>query len=94
MPHAVALENTFVGPLDLLLYLVRREEIDIHQVPVARLTGDYMSVLSQTRFSDLDQAGDFLALAAMLAEIKSRSLLPPSETAGDVSEEDEPSDPR
>jgi segregation and condensation protein A len=71
--------DVFRGPVDLLLYLVRREEVDIRDISMARVASqfvDYVHVLAQV---DVDTVGDFLVLAATLMEIKSRSLLPRSE---------------
>ena len=73
--HRVELEG-FTGPLDLLLYLVRQEEVDIHDIPIARILDRYLEVLHTLTALDLDQAGEFLVMASLLMEVKSRSLLP------------------
>lgn len=78
------------GPLDLLLYLIRRSEIDIYDIPIARITEQYLSYIDAIRLLDPAVGGDFLVMAATLMEIKSRMLLPtpPPEEDG------EPEDPR
>lgn len=92
-----ALDQTFAleifeGPLDLLLYLIRKDEIDINDIPIQRITEQYLKYLGLMRMLDLDVAGDFLAMAATLMQIKSRLLLPPEERAEE--EDDEEEDPR
>ena len=79
--------ETFEGPLDLLLYLIRRRNLDILQVPVAEITRQYMSYIELMQALRLELAGEYLAMAAMLAEIKSRLLLPRGE---EVAEEEDP----
>ncbi|HUU22695.1 MAG TPA: segregation/condensation protein A [Phycisphaerae bacterium] len=64
------------GPLDLLLYLIRRDEIDIHNIPIARITEQYCAYVDTLRQIDPDVAGEFLVVATMLLEIKTRMLLP------------------
>ena len=71
----------FDGPLDLLLQLVRRQQVDINEVRMADLTEPYLSYLERIQELNLDQAGEFLAIAATLVWIKSRSLLPRDENA-------------
>jgi len=66
----------FAGPLDLLLYLVRREEVDIYDIPIAKITDQYVRYLEMLRQLDIDLAGDFLVMAATLMHIKSAMLLP------------------
>lgn len=80
--------ETFQGPLDLLLYLIRRQNLDILDIPIAEITRQYMEYVELIKELNLELAGDYLVMAAMLAEIKSRMLLPRPE-----SEEDE-EDPR
>lgn len=82
--------DIFEGPLDLLLYLIRKNEIDIYNIPVALITEQYLEHLEKLRSLNLDLAGEYLVLAATLIHIKSKMLLPvPEEEAG----EEEP-DPR
>ena len=66
----------FAGPLDLLLYLIRQEQIDIYDIPVARITNEYLRYLQLMQELDIAVAGDFLVMAATLIEIKSKMLLP------------------
>src|SRR5919107_1799238 len=71
----------FAGPLDLLLYLIRQEQVDIYDIPVARITDEYLRYLQLMQELDIAVAGDFLVMAAQLIEIKSRMLLPPDPLA-------------
>lgn len=82
----------FAGPLDLLLYLVRKEEVDIYDIPLAKITDQYLRYVEMLKRFDIDLAGDFLVMAATLMEIKSAMLLPKA-TPEDMSE-DEAADPR
>lgn len=68
--------DSFAGPLDLLLYLVRKEEVDIYDIPIAHITEQYVQYLEMLKMLDIDLAGEFLVLAATLMEIKSVMLLP------------------
>jgi segregation and condensation protein A len=71
--------DTFRGPLDLLLYLVKRNEVDICDIPIARVTEQFQDYLQVMEMIDVERAGDFLVMAATLMEIKSKMLLPRSE---------------
>jgi len=73
--------DAFHGPLDLLLYLIRRAEVDIHDIPIGKITDQYLEFLGRQRSVDIDAAGEFLVLAATLIEIKSRLLMPPGEAS-------------
>ncbi len=84
--------DVFAGPLDLLLYLVRKEELDIYDIPIARITEQYLEYIEMLKVLDMDVAAEFLVMAATLLEIKSAMLLPKAETE-DASDEN-PSDPR
>jgi len=75
--------DVFAGPLDLLLYLVRKEEVDIYDIPIARITAQYIEYLELLKELDIDLAGDFLVMAATLMEIKSAMLLPRTEEGQD-----------
>lgn len=79
--------ETFEGPLDLLLYLIRRQNLDILDIPIADITEQYMEYVEIMRTVNLDLAAEYLLMAAMLAEIKSRMLLPRHE---EVEDEDDP----
>ena len=81
--------DEFEGPLDLLLYLIRKNEVDIYDIPIALITRQYMEYIDAMKSLNLDLAGEYLVLAATLTHIKSRMLLPPSEE-----EEEEEEDPR
>ena len=78
----------FQGPLDLLLYLIRKQNIDILEIPVADITRQYMEYVELMQRLRLDLAAEYLVMAAMLAEIKSRMLLPRPEMLEDGDEED------
>lgn len=81
----------FTGPLDLLLYLIRQEQVDIYDIPVARITDEYLRYLRLMQELDIAIAGDFLVMAATLIEIKSRMLLPPDpSTKPGEAEDDDP----
>src|SRR3989440_2232360 len=82
----------FAGPLDLLLYLIRQEQVDIYDIPVARITDEYLRYLRLMQGMDITVASDFLVMAATLIEIKSRTLLPRDPTTSQ--EELEELDPR
>jgi len=81
--------ETFEGPLDLLLYLIRRENLDILDIKVAQITEQYVAYIELMKAMQLELAGEYLVMAAMLAEIKSRMLLPRP-----VSSDDDEDDPR
>lgn len=81
--------DAFEGPLDLLLYLIRRQNLDILDIPIAKITAQYMEYVELMREVRLDLAAEYLVMAAMLAEIKSRMLLPRP-----PSEEEDELDPR
>ncbi|MBN1942386.1 MAG: segregation/condensation protein A [Phycisphaerae bacterium] len=82
------------GPLDLLLYLIRRDEVDIHDIPIVSITEQYLSYVDMLQALDPNLAGEFLVMAATLIEIKSRMLLPVSEAAGEDGEDEFGIDPR
>lgn len=84
-PYAVKLPN-FDGPLALLLHLIRREELDIFDIPVSRLTAAYLAHLELMRALHIEPASEFLVMAATLLQIKSRSLLPRPPGLDDVAE--------
>jgi segregation and condensation protein A len=90
MTYKVKLD-VFEGPLDLLLYLIKKEEINIYDIPVAKITEQYLEYLELMEMLDLNIAGEFLLMAATLMHIKSRMLLPPEEL---TLEEQEEADPR
>jgi segregation and condensation protein A len=87
-PYAVKL-SIFEGPLDLLLHLIRQNEVEITDIPVAAISEQYLTYLDVMHELNLDVVGDYLVMAATLAWIKSRMLLPP-ETSGEDGEEIDP----
>ena len=87
--YRVQLQN-FEGPLDLLLFFIRRDELDIHDIPVARITDEYLAYVRVLEEVDLDGVADFIYMAAILIGIKAKMLLPRPE----LDEEGEPVDPR
>jgi len=80
--------DAFEGPLDLLLYLIRRQNLNILDIPIAEITRQYMQYIDVMTELQLDLAGEYLVMAATLAEIKSRMLLPRAAAPGDGLEED------
>jgi segregation and condensation protein A len=93
--------DAFEGPLDLLLHLIRRAELDIHDISVARITDQYLAVLRDMRTIDVEIAGDVLVMAATLIELKSRTLMPPdasedgaADGSGSAKDSDASADPR
>jgi segregation and condensation protein A len=91
--HAVTLP-VFEGPLDLLLFLIRKNEIDIYDIPIERITTQYLDILRGMEHQRLEIAGDFFVMAATLMQIKSRLLLPRDEQLPGQEDEEEESDPR
>ena len=87
--HRVQLEQ-FEGPLDLLLFFIRRDEIDVHDIPIARIADEYLAAVRVLEHIDLDAAADFIYTAALLIQIKARMLMPRPE----LDDEGEPIDPR
>ena len=86
--------QVFEGPLDLLLFLIRKNELDIYDIPIESVTKQYLEALRAMQQLDLDVAGEFFVMAATLMEIKSRLLLPKGQHAVDPNAEDEEVDPR
>jgi len=87
--YKVKLEE-FEGPLDLLLFLIKKDEIDIYDIPIAKITEQYLEYLEFLELLDLDIAGEFLVMAATLMHIKSKMLLPPEERPPEEAEEEDP----
>lgn len=84
----LVLLDSFSGPLDLLLYLIRKQNIDILNIPIAIITKQYMNYIHLMEAAKLELAADYLVMAAILAEIKSRMLLPPKPSDDPLFEED------
>ncbi len=89
MSYKVKLE-LFEGPLDLLLYLVKKDHLNIYDIPIAAVTEQYLKYIELMRLLDLNIAGEFLVMAATLMQIKSKMLLPPEETDQPAAEEEDP----
>jgi segregation and condensation protein A len=89
MSYEVKLD-IFEGPLDLLLYLIRKNELDIYNIPMALVTEQYLEHLEMMKALNLDLAGEYLVLAATLIHIKSRMLLPVEEGTAETEEERDP----
>lgn len=89
MTYKVKLD-VFEGPLDLLLYLIKKEEADIFDIPIAKVTEQYLEYLEYMKMLDLNIAGEFIVMAATLMHIKSRMLLPPEELPPEEVEEEDP----
>lgn len=86
-PYKIHLD-TYDGPLDLLLDLIKKQEIDIHNIPIAKITGQYLDYLHKLEELDMDISADFIYMAATLIYIKSKMLLPPDPLAGPEEMED------
>ena len=86
--------DVFEGPLDLLLYLIRREELDIYDIPIEHITVEYMKFIKEARELNLDIAGEFVVMAATLMVIKSRMLLPVERRTANEDGTEEWVDPR
>ncbi len=86
--------SVFEGPLDLLLFLIRKHEIDIYDIPIEIVLDQYLDVLNSLQEVKLEIAGDFFVMAATLMEIKSRLLLPKHQRAVSEDDDDENLDPR
>ncbi len=89
MTYKVKLE-VFEGPLDLLLYLIKKEEVDIYDIPIAKIAGQYLQYLDLMQLLDLQLAGEFLVMASTLMQLKSRLLLPVEERGAGEEEEEDP----
>jgi segregation and condensation protein A len=87
--YQIQLEDVFEGPMDLLLHLIKKNEVDIYDIPIAMITRQYLEYLEWMKAMNIEFAGDFIVMAATLAQIKSRMLLPAYED-----QEDEEEDPR
>lgn len=87
-PFAVAVGNVYEGPLDLLLDLVRRQDIDIYDIPIAKITAQYLAYVEKLRELDVNVAAEFIYMAAVLIHIKSKMLLPRDPAASSEEQED------
>lgn len=83
--------DVFEGPLDLLLYLIKKDDLDICDIPIAEVTEQYLAYIDMMKMLDLEVVGEFLVMAATLIQIKSRMLLPP-DPSEEIDEEEDPRD--
>lgn len=89
-PFSVSVGSVYDGPLDLLLDLIRKQDIDIYDIPIAKITAQFLAYVNQLKATDVDVAGEFIYTASLLIHIKSKMLLPRSPSGPD----DAPEDPR
>ncbi|MBS1910774.1 MAG: segregation/condensation protein A [Bacteroidetes bacterium] len=87
--YVVSLSN-FEGPLDLLLFFIKRDELDIYDIPIARITEEFLLYTQALQALDLEQAGEFIVMAATLMQIKAKMLLPKPERGPDDEDEEDP----
>jgi segregation and condensation protein A len=87
-PFSVLVNQVYDGPLDLLLDLIRKQDIDIYDIPIAKITAQFLAYVDQLRASDMDVAGEFIYTAALLIHIKSKMLLPRAPAGPDDAAED------
>jgi segregation and condensation protein A len=87
-PFSVSVGQVYDGPLDLLLDLIRRQDIDIYDIPIATLTAQFLSYVNQLKATDVDVAGEFIYIASLLIHIKSKMLLPRSPSGPEDAAED------
>jgi segregation and condensation protein A len=87
-PFSVFVVQVYDGPLDLLLDLIRKQDIDIYDIPIARITAQFLAYVNQLRATDVDVAGEFIYTASLLIHIKSKMLLPRSPAGPDDAAED------
>src|SRR6266851_8475785 len=87
-PFAVSVSDVYEGPLDLLLDLIRKQDIDIYDIPIARITGQYLAYVEKLRELDVNVAAEFIYMAAVLIHIKSKMLLPRDPAAASEADDD------
>src|SRR5499425_3636549 len=87
-PFAVTVGEVYEGPLDLLLDLIRKQDIDIYDIPIARITAQYLAYVEKIRALDVNIAAEFIYMASVLIHIKSRMLLPRDPDAAAETEDD------
>jgi len=87
-PFSVLVGQVYDGPLDLLLDLIRKQDIDIYDIPIAKITAQFLAYVNQLKSSDMDVAGEFIYTASLLIHIKSKMLLPRSAAEGEDASED------
>ncbi|HMA84959.1 MAG TPA: segregation/condensation protein A [Desulfosalsimonadaceae bacterium] len=89
-PYKIKLQDIFEGPMDLLVHLIKKNEVDIYDIPIAFITDQFLDYLEWMKSLDVDIAGDFLVMAATLTHLKSRMLLPSRHGDPDTEEGDDP----
>ena len=89
-PFSVVVGQVYEGPLDLLLDLIRKQDIDIYDIPIAKITAQFLSYVENLKQTDVDAAGEFIYTAALLIHIKSRMLLPRSPAEAGEGESEDP----
>ncbi|HWA93365.1 MAG TPA: segregation/condensation protein A [Terracidiphilus sp.] len=87
-PFQVTVGQVYDGPLDLLLDLIRKQDIDIYDIPIAKITAQFLAYVNQLKAGDVDVAGEFIYTASLLIHIKSKMLLPRAEVGSDGTQED------
>ena len=87
-PFSVIVGQVYDGPLDLLLDLIRKQDIDIYDIPIARITAQFLAYVNQLKASDVDVAGEFIYTASLLIHIKSKMLLPRAPSGPEDAAED------
>jgi len=87
-PFAVSVRDVYEGPLDLLLHLIRTQDIDIYDIPIAKITAQYLAYLEKLRELDVNVAAEFIYMAAVLIHIKSKMLLPRDPAASSEAQDD------
>ncbi|MCJ7771602.1 MAG: segregation/condensation protein A [Desulfobacterales bacterium] len=86
--YKIKIDNIFEGPMDLLVYLIKKHEVDIYDIPIALITDQYIKYLEWIKTMDLEYAGDFVVMASTLMQIKSKMMLPVHEGLDDEEAED------
>src|SRR5204863_4587244 len=87
-PFAVSVADVYDGPLDLLLDLIRKQDIEIYDIPIGQITAQYLHYVSRMKQLDVELAAEFVYIASLLIHIKSKMLLPRDPTAPDDAQED------
>src|SRR5580698_10314390 len=89
-PFSITVAKVYDGPMDLLLDLIRKQDIDIYDIPIATITAQFLAYVERLKQTDIDVAGEFIYTAALLIQIKSRMLLPRSPAESGDGEADDP----
>src|ERR1700744_612835 len=88
-PYSITVGQVYDGPLDLLLDLIRKQDIDIYDIPIARITAQFLAYVEGLKQTEVDAAADFIYMASLLIHIKSRTLLPRTPAEGTDSEQED-----